>query len=204
MIAYLQGQVFETADDNVVLLCGGVGYLINTTAACAQSLTAGEQASFYIAESLSPYDGTSLYGFLHKEDKALWELLKSEVPGAGPKKALELLGKANRSVADFKAAIVGADPKILISIFGFTKKTADKLIAALKGKMDDLPVRGESKIKVLPDGGSALKEVASALGALGYSAAEARRALEQLYAAGFNAQSDTETLIKEALRILKK
>jgi Holliday junction DNA helicase RuvA len=202
MIAYLQGEVFEVGDDNVILLCGGVGYFINITAASAQSLTMGAQASFYIAESLSPYDGTSLYGFATKEDKSLWELLKSEVPNTGAKKALELLNKAQRSVADFKAAIVNADPQILISIFGFTKKTADKLITSLKGKMDTLVVQGQTKIKVMPEG--ALKEVADALGALGYSVAEARRAIEQLHQNGFNAQSGTETLVKEALRVLTK
>ena len=203
MIAYLQGEVFEAGEDNVILLCGGVGYLINITANCAQNLTLGTQASFYIAESLSPYDGTALYGFTRKEDKELWALLKSEVPNTGPKKALELLNKAQRSVADFHLAIINSDPKILTGIFGFTAKTADKLISSLKGKIDTLPIQGEGKIKVLPDG-SALKEVADALGALGYSAAEARRAIEQLHAAGFNAQSGTEILIKQALRILKK
>ena len=202
MIAYLQGQVFETGEDNVILLCGGVGYLINITANCAQSLTLGAQASFYVTESIAPYDAPSLYGFISKEDQSLWELFKGEVPNTGAKKALELLNKAQRSVADFKAAIVNADPQILISIFGFTKKTADKLIASLKGKMDTLVVQGQAKIKIMPEG--ALKEVADALGALGYSAAESRRAIEQLHQNGFNAQSGTETLVKEALRVLTK
>lgn len=203
MIAYLQGQVFEVQEDSVILLCGGVGYHVNVTAGCAQSLTIGTQASFYIEESLSPYDGTSLYGFVTREDKELWALLKSEVPNTGAKKALDLLGKAQRSVADFHAAIVNADPKILISIFGFTKKTADKLISSLKDKINTLPVQGQSKINVLPQDG-ALQEVAQALGALGFSVTESRRAIEKLYEMGFTASSGTETLIKEALRILKK
>lgn len=202
MIAYLQGEVLETGEDNVILLCGGVGYFINVTADCAQNLTLGTQASFYVAEAISPYDAPALYGFPHKEDKALWELLKKEVPNAGAKKALELLNKAQRSVADFKAAIVNADPQILTGIFGFTKKTAEKLITSLKGKMDTFEVQGQAKIKVVSDG--VLKEVAEALGALGYSAAESRRAIEQLYTAGFSAKSGTETLLKEALRVLKK
>jgi Holliday junction DNA helicase RuvA len=203
MIAYLQGQLFEVNKESVILLCGGVGYHVNVTATCAQNLTIGAQASFYIEESLSPYDGTSLYGFVTKEDKDLWALLKSEVPNTGAKKALDLLNKAQRSVADFHAAIVNADPKILISIFGFTKKTADKLISSLKDKMDTLPVQGERKINVLPQDG-ALQEVAQALGALGFSVTESRRAMEKLYEMGFSANSGTETLIKEALRILKK
>ena len=203
MIAYLQGEVFEVGEDNVILLCGGVGYLVNITANCAQNLTQGTQAALYIEESLSPYDGTSLYGFPRKEDRDLWALLKSAVPNTGPKKALELLGKAQRSVADFHLAIVNGDPKILTGIFGFTTKTADKLIASLKDKIAGLNIRGESKINVLPDS-SALKELADALGELGYSSVEARRAIEQLHEAGFNAQSGTEVLIKQALRILKK
>jgi len=203
MIAYLQGQVFEVGEDSVILLCAGVGYHINITASCAQSLTLGTQASFYIAESLSPYDGTALYGFAQKQDKELWALFKSEVPNTGAKKALELLGKAQRSVADFHAAIAKGDPKILTGIFGFTRKTADKLISSLKGKIDEVSVQGQSKIKIIPDEG-ALKELADALGGLGFSAAEVRRAIEKLLEAGFTAQNGTEILIKEALRILKK
>lgn len=144
-----------------------------------------------------------LYGFLNKEDKALWLLFKTAIPNTGPKKALEFLNKALRSVADFHNAILKRDPKILTGIFGFTSKTAEKLINSLKDKMDAVTVQGESKIKVM-DEAPYMSGVLEALSALGYSAAESRRAMEKLYAEGINPNDKIENIIKEALRVLKK
>lgn len=203
MIAYLQGTVLETSQDRAVVVCGGVGYEVNLTPTTLQELTIGMEVSLYIAESLSPYDGTALYGFLHKEDKDLWYLFKTAIPNTGPKKALEYLNKALRSVADFHNAILQRDPKILTSIFGFTAKTAEKLITSLKDKMDAITVQGESKVKVL-ETPPQLSGVLEALSALGYSPAESRRAIDKLYAQGMNPNDKLENIIKEALRVLKK
>ena len=193
----------EVKDDGVILLCGGVGYEVTLAHSSALELTAGTQAALHIAESISPYDGTVLYGFLNKEDKALWLLFKTAIPNTGPKKALEFLNKALRSVADFHNAILKRDPKILTGIFGFTSKTAEKLINSLKDKMDAVTVQGESKIKVM-DEAPYMSGVLEALSALGYSAAESRRAMEKLYAEGINPNDKIENIIKEALRVLKK
>ncbi len=203
MIAYLKGEVLEVKEDGVILLCGGIGYEVTLAHSSALELTAGTQAALYIAESISPYDGTMLYGFLNKEDKALWLLFKTAIPNTGPKKALEFLNKALRSVADFHNAILKRDPKILTGIFGFTSKTAEKLINSLKDKMDAVTVQGESKIKVM-DEAPYMSGVLEALSALGYSAAESRRAMEKLYAEGINPNDKIENIIKEALRVLKK
>ena len=193
----------EAKEDGVILLCGGIGYEVTLAHSSALELTAGTQAALYIAESISPYDGTMLYGFLNKEDKALWLLFKTAIPNTGPKKALEFLNKALRSVADFHNAILKRDPKILTGIFGFTSKTAEKLINSLKDKMDAVTVQGESKIKVM-DEAPYMSGVLEALSALGYSAAESRRAMEKLYAEGINPNDKIENIIKEALRVLKK
>lgn len=203
MIAYLKGEVLEVKEDGVILLCGGIGYEVTLAHSSALELTADTQAALYIAESISPYDGTMLYGFLNKEDKALWLLFKTAIPNTGPKKALEFLNKALRSVADFHNAILQRDPKILTGIFGFTSKTAEKLINSLKDKMDAVTVQGESKIKVM-DEAPYMSGVLEALSALGYSAAESRRAMEKLYAEGINPNDKIENIIKEALRVLKK
>ncbi len=203
MIAYLTGNVLEVHEDSAVLVCGGVGYEINLPASSAADLVQGAQASFYVAESISPYDGTVLYGFAHKEDKELWYLFKTAIPNTGPKKALEYLNKALRSVADFHHAIVSRDPKILTSIFGFTAKTAEKLITSLKDKMDSVSIQGQTKIKVA-DEVPYMAGVLEALSALGYSAAESRRALEKLHAQGIKPTEKLENIVKEALRVLTK
>jgi Holliday junction DNA helicase RuvA len=201
MIAYVKGEILEISQNSITLLAGGIGYEINMAAPSINSLEEGQQISVYIAESLSPYDGTSLYGFLTKEDKELFLLFKESIPNTGPKKALEFLSKALRSVADFHKAIVNQDPKILTAIFGFTAKTAQKLIDSLKDKISGITVQGEVKIKTveIPE----MTEVLTALSALGYSGAESRRAIEKLYQQGAR-QASVEDNIKEALRILKK
>lgn len=203
MIAYLAGTILEVREESAVLVCGGVGYEINLPASTAADLTQGAQASFYVAESISPYDGTVLYGFAHKEDKELWYLFKTAIPNTGPKKALEYLNKALRSVADFHHAIVSHDPKILTSIFGFTAKTAEKLITSLKDKMDSVSVQGQAKIK-MADEVPYMAGVVEALNALGYSAAESRRAIEKLHAQGIKPTEKLENIVKEALRVLTK
>ena len=203
MIAYLKGTVLETQEDSVVLVCGGVGYEINIPASSAAELTLGATAAFYVAESISPYDGTVLYGFAHREDKELWYLFKTAIPNTGPKKAMEYLNKALRSVADFHHAILARDPKILTSIFGFTAKTAEKLINSLKDKMDSVSIQGETKIKVAGDV-PYMSGVLEALTALGYSPAESRRALEKLHTQGIKPTEKLENIVKEALRVLTK
>ncbi|MBR3603958.1 MAG: Holliday junction branch migration protein RuvA [Elusimicrobiaceae bacterium] len=203
MIAYLKGQILEVNEESAIIVCGGVGYEVNLAKGSAQMLESGREATLYIAESISPYDGTVLYGFLSKEDKELWALFKSSIPNTGAKKALEYLNKALRSVADFHNAIIKRDPKILTGIFGFTSKTAEKLINSLKDKIDAITVQGSSKIKVL-DEVPYMSDVLEALTALGYSAAESRRAIEQLYQEGISPNDKIEHIIKEALRVLKK
>ena len=73
MIAYLKGEILEVKEDGAIILCGGVGYEVNLAHGSALELTAGQETAFYVAESISPYDGTVLYGFLTKEDKELWK-----------------------------------------------------------------------------------------------------------------------------------
>lgn len=201
MIAYITGEVFDIDDSSIILLVGGIGYQINMAQSSISSVEKGQNIGLYITESITQFDGTILYGFLNKEDRELFLLFKNEIPNTGSKKALEFLNKALRSVADFHNAIINKDPKILTAIFGFTAKTAQKLIDSLSGKMDTISVQGEVKIKTaeIPF----MADVLNALGALGYSAQESRRAIEQLYKQN-SAQTNVEELIKQALRILKK
>lgn len=201
MIAFLKGEVLEIRESSAIVLAGAVGYEVNMPQASLSSLEEGRETSLYITESLSPYDGTSLYGFLSKDDQTLFLLFKESIPNTGPKKALEFLSKALRSLPDFHRAIINQDAKILTSIFGFTAKTAQKIIDALKGKMDTFTVQGEAKIKTLDT--PYMSELLAALSALGYSMAEARRSIEKLHNEGV-LSNNMEENIKSALRILRK
>jgi len=115
---------------------GGIGYKVSVPLSTSEKLPSkGENVRLFIVESVGMYGGNvTYYGFLSQEERDIFLLLKQEVPGAGAKKALDYLDKVTKSLADFRRVIVNKDIQTLTGIFGFTKKTAEKLIIALKDK----------------------------------------------------------------------
>ena len=200
MIAYLKGLVVIKNAESAVIETGGVGYEVFF---CEPSLDAlgpeGSPAEVFIAESISMYGGTALYGFRSREEKQLFDLLRDAVPNTGAKKAMDYLGKAVKSLPDFTRAVAARDPKPLTGIFGFTAKTAEKLIAALKDKLPAVGFGGAPGAFSAPVG--SYLQAMSALTTLGFRAAEARSALEEA-AAEAGPQADAETIIRLALKRL--
>src|SRR5437763_398889 len=86
----------------------------------------------------------SRWGFGSLEEKEIYMLLK-EVPGTGSKKALDYLDKISKSSPDFRRAILEGDARALVGLFGFTRKTADKMIVALKDRLAGLRLSGKEK-----------------------------------------------------------
>lgn len=200
MIAYLRGTVVAKNPESAVIETGGVGYEVFLCEPSLEALPAeGGQASVFIAESISMYGGTALYGFLTREEKLLFDLLRDAVPNTGAKKAMDYLGKAVKSLPDFTRAVAAKDPKPLTAIFGFTAKTAEKLITALK---DKLPTSGLS-VPAGPQGAAAAAytQALSALTGLGFRAADARAALEEA-AAEAGPKAGAEAIIRLALKRL--
>ena len=205
MIAYLKGNIVEKSAASMILETGGVGYEVHMAASCLETLPGkGAEAEVYIKESISPYDGTSLYGFNTSEEREIFELFKS-LPNTGPKKALEHLNKALKSLPDFRKAVLTRDARLLTGIFGFTAKTAEKLISLLRDKMEGLRLSGEPRIGA--EGGpnmSALPELLAALQALGYSSTEVRRSVAALQQDGIKPDEPVEQLVKRALGRMAK
>ncbi|MDO8805444.1 MAG: Holliday junction branch migration protein RuvA [Elusimicrobiota bacterium] len=199
MIAYLRGRIVLKSSASAVIETGGVGYEVFL---CDPSLEAlgpeGGAAELFIAESISMYGGTALYGFRSKEEKNLFDLFRDAVPNTGAKKALDYLGKAVKSMPDFTGAVAAKDLKRLTAIFGFTSKTADKLISALK---DKLPAAGPAAAAGLGAASGAYIQAMNALTALGFRSGEARAVLEEA-AAEAGPGSSAESIIRLALRRL--
>lgn len=207
MIASLRGTVLEKTLDRVILECGGVGYEVHVTAATASRLPpSGSEALLFVAESFSMYGGgANFYGFVSHSEKQLFEAFKEHVPGTGAKKALEFLDRASKSLPDFRRAIIEKDAKLLAGVFGFTKKTADKLVEALKDKLEAVSVPGAEKIarsSGVELGTGALAQALSALGALGYKPAEARGALQAVAEESGGGSLPVEQLVRLALKRL--
>jgi holliday junction DNA helicase RuvA len=201
VIASLRGIVLEKAEGGAVIEAGGVGYEVHLNPHALSRLAEGREAQLFIAESVPLYGGgTSLYGFLSREDKELFEAFKEHVPGTGAKKSLEYLERASRSLSDFRRAVLEEDARILTGAFGFTKKTAEKLLAGLKDKLGRGHGAPAGRQASAPVSG-ALAQALEALSSLGYKAAEARGALD---AVSREASSDApvEELVRRALRRL--
>ncbi|MHB0996063.1 MAG: Holliday junction branch migration protein RuvA [Elusimicrobiales bacterium] len=198
MIAYLRGRIAAKAEESAVIEVNGLGYEVFFCEPSLADLGAeGATIEVFIAESVSMYGGTALYGFRSREEKALFDLLRDAVPNTGAKKAMDYLGKAVKSMPDFAAAVASKDPKRLTAIFGFTAKTADKLISALK---DKLPSAGAGTSSAGAFSG-AYAQALAALTALGFRAADARAAIEEASAEAGPA-AGAETVIRQALRRL--
>jgi holliday junction DNA helicase RuvA len=207
VIASLRGTLLIKEPGRVVVEAGGVGYeLCVTASAFAQLPPVGQEAFLLVAESFGMYGGgQTLYGFTSESEKAMFSTFKDEVPSTGAKKALEYLDKASKSLPDFRRAVLDRDAKLLCGVFGFTKKTAERLIDALKDKLDGVPAAGIERIArrdapELPP--TALSHALAALSALGYKPAEARAALSSVAEDSASSGLEAEQLVRLALKKL--
>lgn len=198
MIAYLEGKLKEKSFDRVIVDVNGVGYELFVSATSLNKLPEkGEVVSlhtfFYVREGLM-----QLYGFATEEEKDLFEKLLS-IPGIGPKLALSILSVF--TVPSFKKAILASDIDAVTSIPGIGRKSAQRLIIELREKLA-LPA-----VEVLPaalkdeQGELVYSEVKNALLGLGYTAAEAKKALEG-FPLGDGEILKVEEMLKYALRNL--
>lgn len=202
MIAFLQGTIAAKGSGRLVLDVGGVGYEVLAAASTLERLPPpGQTAKLLIAESFGMYGGgTTLYGFADAEERELFDTLRENVPSTGAKKALELLDKAAKSLPDFRRAIFEKDARILAGVFGFSKKTADRLILSLKDKLAPGPGHGRGFRAAEPS--PALGQVQNALAALGYKAAEARAVLDQVQGELGGRAASVEEMVRLALKRL--
>ena len=207
MIASLRGVVLSKNLESLVLEVGGVGHEVHVTSATASKLPApGGEALLFIVASFAMYGGgETLYGFLTLPEKAMFCAFRDEIPGTGAKKALEYLDKAAKSLPDFRRAVIDRDEKLLCGVFGFTKKTATKIVDSLKGKIDEVRVTGSPHFSAfggdLPSK-SSWGQALNALEALGYKSSDARAMLQPLVELHGSKDVPTEQLVRQALKRL--
>jgi len=206
MIDYLYG-IFNSKSKGVITLeINGIGYSISVPLSTLPRFPAiGNLVKIYIVENTSGIYGglIYLYGFLTKEEREMYLLIKEKVPGIGTKKALEYMDKISISLTDFKTAIISKNFSILNKIFGFTKKTSDKLIIALKDKISTINVYNEDdkKTKVNISENTIILETIASLIALGYKEQQAKIAVINAYEQ-CNDSITLEDLIRKSLQYL--
>lgn len=176
MIATLSGTVSEKLADVVVLDVAGVGYGLFVTAEDHGRLSSGAPAKVYVYEHIREQQH-DLFGFLGRDTKELFEQLLG-VNGVGPKMALNMLSIGSSSAV--RQAIAGGDVKFLSQANGVGKRVAERVVVELKDKVGLVGVDLESTGLLQSEESLMQDEAAEALVALGFSAQDAARALQNV------------------------
>ena len=190
MIAGLEGTLDSVGADHIVLNVSGVFYRVSMPGSSISGLgktgdTVRVHTYLYVRE-----DQLALYGMTSDRQLKLFESLLT-VSGIGPKVALSILSSMQPDALE--AAISSGNVDLLTRVPGIGKKTAQRLVLELKGKLDLMAAVG---IIASP---TAASEVVEALGGLGYSGAEIQAALSGLPK---EQEMSTEDMIMFALKRL--
>ncbi len=182
MIGYLSGTVLDIRGDHLILLVSGVGYKVLTPLSLLVNTQENSTLSLHVHTHVRE-DQLSLFGFQDESELFVFEKLIS-VSGIGPKSALSML--STNSPSSLAQAIETGDVTTLSRTPGVGKRTAEKIIIELKGKLSHLASGEENK---------EIEEVRLAIEALGYSSKEIHDALKDVESKG----RSTGAIIKDAL-----
>lgn len=171
MIAYLNGTVIKKLPKSVIIHTGNVGYLVYIPESKWQKIIENELIELFIQTRVRE-DDISLYGFETPEELEFFKTVLN-VNGIGPKIALEIL---SHDLGRTKGAILSNDLVYLTKIPGIGKKTAERMVIELKGKLDwSASQRPHQSVSEKVN-----EESISALLGLGYQRFEIMRVLKNL------------------------
>ena len=191
MIAHVRGEIVEKYGDVLVVDIGGVGYEVHVPLGDYESLTLGDSTKLYTYHHVRE-QAEELFGFSTLAAKKIFELLIT-VQGVGPKAALAILSLG--SAEQVRNAIAQSDAGYITKASGVGKKTAERVVVDLSDKVG-LPTQlTSSTTNPVQTEFDTTDEALEALMALGYTLADASKALE-----GIDASLPTSQRVREALR----
>jgi Holliday junction DNA helicase RuvA len=171
MIATLEGILEYRGDDSVIINVGGIGFRVYVSSSTSSQLGAVKgRVSLYTHLHVRE-DSISLYGFASSEELTLFKSLIS-VTGIGAKLALTVLSALNPE--RLVMAITSGDIDSLGQVPGIGKRIASRLVVELRGKLEK--EWKEVALPLAPENA----DVIAALTGLGYSVAEATKAISML------------------------
>ncbi len=185
MINFVKGELDTVTENSIVVENNGIGFEILVPLSVVSNLPqTGNEVKIYTYTYVRE-DALQLYGFLTKDELAMFKLLIT-VSGIGPKGALGILSVMDADALRF--AILADDAVSISKAPGVGKKTAGKLILELKDKMDfeeaveNVLDKGQAAAGAgdASDGGVAANEAIQALVALGYTSTEAVKAVKKV------------------------
>ena len=193
MFNSLTGEITSKGDERLCLQTGGVEWELTASRKALERLPAVGQVARVYTHLVHREDAMRLYGFSDQAERALFLDLQ-KVDGVGPRGALKMLSGLDRE--QFEKALDRDDLEALSALPGVGRKTAQKIILALKGKLT--PV-GEGR------GRPAEQDIATALVGMGFDRRTARSAASAAQAAlasrGLKGEELERELLRQALSI---
>jgi Holliday junction DNA helicase RuvA len=186
MIGRLRGILEVREPGEVVVDAGGVGYQAFISLATFSALPpAGREVRLEVVTVLRE-NALELFAFATAAEKEAFQLLRS-VSGIGPRMALAVL--SGISVEELAGAVAGGNAQRLTAIPGIGRKTAERILIDLRGKLDSpaRPATGAAKVE---------DDAVSALVGLGYKRGEAEKAVRHAAEGG---ASSLEDVLRRAL-----
>ena len=171
MIGRVTGTLAEKSPPQLLVDVNGVGYEVDVPMSTFYNLPALGERITLLTHFVVREDAQLLYGFLTHEERATFRQLV-KISGVGPRTALSIL--SGLSVAELAQAIALQETGRLVKVPGIGKKTAERLLLELKGKLGDAIAAPAN----VASGNQA--DILQALVALGYSDREAAAALKAL------------------------
>lgn len=194
MIAHLRGRLIAKHPNQAIVEAAGVGYDVVITVPTFSELGGlGGEVAMHIHTHVRE-DAIALFGFLHPEEKQLFEKLLS-VSGIGPKLAITIL--SGMAAAEMVGAIKSNDVAKLTKIPGIGKKTAERMVLELRDKLKDFGL-----VPAAPPTSPIEEDVLSALTNLGYQRPMAEKAVATVSKNGTAQEFDA--MFREALALLSK
>jgi Holliday junction DNA helicase RuvA len=187
MIAMVEGEVVALGPDEVTLMVGGIGLRIYIPGSLTSQLKMRENLLLF-THLVVREDALTLYGFEDEREKAYFQLLLG-ANGVGPRIALAIISML--SIETIRAAVLQEQVDTFARVPGVGRKTAQKIILHMQGKVGDAGALGTAAGLTDIDG-----EVVEALISLGYSVVEAQAALQSIPR---DTEKDVETRLRLAL-----
>ena len=185
MISLLRGIVASVGLDHIDIVVGGIGFRVHVTPAFAQAAPRDEEITVYTSMIVRE-DSMTLYGFESADERDVFTTLMS-VSGIGPKIALAALAVLRPD--DLRRAVRDQDLATLQRIPGVGKKSAQRMALEIGDKLGSpaaLP-GAEPTAPPTPSQDAVATEVSAALVGLGWSEAQAAKAIEKLAGSGLGA-----------------
>lgn len=190
MIGALRGTIDTPVNNPLLLMVGGVGYRVAVPQRILKDIRRDEVITLYTHTHVRE-DALDLYGFLTKDELALFKLLLS-VSGIGPKTALAIV---DRGVVGVRSAIATADVSFFTTIPRLGRKNAQKIIIELKTKLGSI-----EELDLSADDRGETKDITEALESMGFAKKEVLDAIKQLKSTDMT----MEEKIRSALKYLYK